>query len=123
MPNNTTAGPNWERVRPWIEAALADGGDRYAFADVVEQVEQGEAHLWAFDRSAVVTRFMDEPAGRSLFYWLAGGDLDEIKQREPDMSAWGKANGCTRKVLVGRQGWKRALGWKVAGVMLAEVIE
>ena len=114
---------NWERVRPWIEAALSEGGDRYTFADVVEQVETGEAHLWAFDRSAVVTRFLDEPAGRSLFYWLAGGDLEEIKAREPDMSRWGAAQGCSRKLMIGRRGWEKALGWKVAGVMLAEVIE
>lgn len=114
---------SWEHVRPHMEAALSDGGGQWGFDDVIAEVEAGEAHLWVFERSAVVTRFLDEPNGRTLFYWLAGGDLDEIKAREPDMAAWGKAQGCNRKMLVGRRGWEKALGWKVAGVMLAEVIE
>lgn len=112
-----------ERARPFVEAALHDGGGRWTFEDVIAEIEAGEAHLWRFERSVVVTRFLDEPAGRTLFYWLAGGDLEEIKAREPDMTAWGKSQGCNRKMLVGRRGWEKALGWKVAGVMLAEDIK
>ena len=109
-------------VQARLEEALADGGDRYALADVMAQIDSGEAHLWAFERSAVVTKFIDEPAGRTFFYWLAGGDLDEIKRMEPRMSEWAKAHGCNRKMLAGRAGWQRALGWQRVGVVLAEVI-
>lgn len=107
-------------VQARLEEALVDGGGRYTLADVLAQIDSGEAHLWAFERSAVVTKFIDEPAGRTLFYWLAGGDLDEIKRMEPRMSEWGRAQGCNRKMLMGRAGWHRALGWKRVGVVLAE---
>ena len=109
-------------VQALLEQALADAGDRYSLADVMAEVDAGEAHLWVFERSAVVTRFIEEPAGRTFFYWLAGGDLDEIKQHEPRMAQWAKAQGCNRKMLAGRAGWQRALGWKRVGVVLAEVI-
>lgn len=112
----------WADVRAWIQPALDHGGNRYAFEDVVAEIEAGEAHLWAFERSAVVTRFLDEPAGRTLLYWLAGGDLNEIIQMEPHMTAWGQSHGCTRKMLVGRAGWQRALNWKRSAVVLLETI-
>lgn len=87
---------------------------------MLAEVDSGDAHLWVFESSIVVTRFVEEPAGRTLLYWLAGGDLNEIKEMEPHMSAWGQSQGCTRKMLVGRAGWQRALGWKRVGVVLAE---
>jgi hypothetical protein len=110
-------------LREWIEAALRDGGDRWTYEGVIAQIEAGEAHLWLFERSALVTQFIDEDAGRTLFFWLAGGDLTEILSHEDGITAWGKAQGCTRKALVGRRGWEKALGWKVVGVALAENIE
>jgi len=106
-----------------LQAALADAGNRWTVEAVLQEVEAGEAHLWVFPASVVVTRFVDEPAGKTFFYWLAGGDLDEIKQMEPRMSEWGKAQGCNRKMLAGRAGWQRALGWQRVGVVLAEVME
>jgi hypothetical protein len=109
-------------VRAWLQPALDDAANRYTFEDVIADVEAGEAHLWAFEKSTVVTRFLDEPAGRTFLYWLAGGDLDEIKEMEPHMTAWGQSQGATRKMLVGRAGWQRALGWKRVGVVLAEAI-
>jgi len=101
-------------LREWIEAALRDGGDRWTYESVIAQIEAGEAHLWLFERSALVTQFIDEDAGRTLFFWLAGGDLAEILSHE---------DGITGKALVGRRGWEKALGWKVVGVALAENIE
>ena len=106
----------------WIQSALDHGGNRYSLEDVIAEIEAGEAHLWRFDKSAVVTRFLDEPAGRTLFYWLAGGDLNQIIQMEPHMTAWGQSHGCTRKMLVGRAGWQRALNWKRSAVVLLETI-
>jgi hypothetical protein len=103
-----------------MPAALDAAGGRWTVDGVLEEIEAGEAHLWAFPASVVVTRFVDEEGGRTLFYWLAGGDLDEIKRMEPRMSEWGKAQGCNRKMLMGRAGWQRALGWKRVGVVLAE---
>jgi hypothetical protein len=110
---------DWSR---WIQSALDHGGNRYTLENVAAEIEAGEAHLWRFDKSAVVTRFLDEPAGRTLLYWLAGGDLNEIIQMEPHMTAWGQSQGCTRKMLVGRAGWQRALGWKRTSVVLSETI-
>jgi len=49
-------------LREWIEAALRDGGDRWTYESVIAQIEAGEAHLWLFERSALVTQFIDEDA-------------------------------------------------------------
>lgn len=106
----------------FLKSALAHAGDRWTVETVMEEVEAGEAHLWNFPKSIVVTRFLDEPAGRTLLYWLAGGDLNEIIQMEPHMTAWGQSHGCTRKMLVGRAGWQRALNWKRSAVVLLETI-
>jgi len=42
-----------------------------------------------------------------LHYFLAGGDLDELKLMRPHIESWGKENGCTRVTLAGRKGWAR----------------
>jgi len=69
----------------------------------------GQAQLWVGETAAMVTQCVDEPAGRSLHVWLAGGDLAEILRLKPGVEAWGRAQGCSRVTLNGRKGWARVL--------------
>jgi hypothetical protein len=100
----------WERCRPWLEAALAHDGGFHDLVDVAKAIEAGEAHFWPGERSAVVTQFWNFPRRKAVNVWLAGGDLSElVDQMRPDIEAWARAHGCTHFIIAGRPGWARAL--------------
>ncbi len=96
------------RCRSWLLPALrpACGTE----ASLVEDLVAGRAHLWVGEAAALVTQCVDEPAGRTLHVWLAGGNLAEILNLKPGVEAWGRAQGCVRLTLCGRKGWRRVLG-------------
>ena len=95
-------------LRPHIEAALKYAGGTHKFDDVIESIRQDKMQFWPGARSAVVTEIVVHPQMRSLHYFLAGGDLDELKLMRPMIEAWGKSVGCTRVTLAGRKGWERS---------------
>lgn len=102
----------WARCSPWLEAALARGGDTHTLADVKAQVCDPEARtrFWAGRGAALVTRIEDHPRYRAVHGWLAGGDMDEIVgSLIPLAEAWGRAQGCARATVLGRDGWRRKL--------------
>jgi len=47
------------------------------------------------------------PANERFAYFLAGGDLDEIKTMRSHIEAWGIQQGCGRASLAGRKGWAK----------------
>lgn len=69
----------------------------------------GGAQLWPGDRSAGVTEIVDYPRATVLRLWLAGGDLDELREMHDAACEWGKAQGCDMVQILGREGWARAL--------------
>lgn len=100
----------WERCKPWIEAALAYDGGHYGIDDVWSEIAAGNASFWPGKRSAVITQFWNFPKLRACNYWLAGGDLNElIQDMQPVITEWAKANGCSKMIIAGRGGWERAL--------------
>lgn len=100
----------WERCAPWLQAALINGGDYYDLSDVEQAVRAGEALFWPGEKSAVVTQVWRFPKATILNFWLAGGDMTEIvDDMRPVIEAYGKVQGCTKTVVVGRLGWVRAL--------------
>lgn len=73
-------------------------------------IDRGEAQFWLVDGAAAVTILQEEPRERRLLIWLAGGELDALRQvLSPQLEAWGRAQGCRRMLIVGRTGWERAL--------------
>lgn len=102
----------WARCAPWLEAALAHAHGTHALSDVREMVERREARFWAGRRAAMVTEVHEFPRMRVLHFWLAGGDLAELRdEMRPLAEAWGREQGCTRATISGRRGWARALGY------------
>jgi hypothetical protein len=102
----------WERCKPWVQAALERGGDLYAIEDVFQAVCNGDAMLWPGRKSAAVTQFIGKK-NVALNFWLLGGDLNELlDEMRPAIEAWAKAQGCIRVMGVfgtRRRGWTKIL--------------
>jgi hypothetical protein len=98
----------WQRCRPWIEAALATS-PTHELADVERALTRGAVQFWPGERCAVVTEITDFPQGRMLNFWLLGGDLKELMRMRPHIEAWGRSQGCKWASGTGRRAWSRAL--------------
>ena len=95
------------RCRTYIEAALEYSQGTHTFSDIAAGLLSGRYQLWAGQNSAVVTEIIVYPRMRDLHYFLAGGDLDELKEIRPRIEDWGRKNGCSRVSLAGRPGWAK----------------
>lgn len=98
------------RCKPWIEAALArDAIGTHDADDVWDLIETGHAQLWPTPNAAMVTKIDRFPKATVLQWWIAGGNLKEIKASEPRIAEWAKAQGCGFAAIAGRRGWARTL--------------
>lgn len=114
---------DWNRCAPWIEAALEHAGDFYTIEDIRGEVAKGDALFWPGEKAAVVTQFWDFPRTRAINFWLAGGDLTELRQMHDAIRAWAKTQGCEHSIIAGRAGWSRALGYKPAWTAMSKEIQ
>lgn len=113
----------WERCKPWLEAALEYGEGTHTIDDVERAISDRRAFLMAGEKSAMVCEVETYPQKRVLRIWLAGGDLEEIKSSSAQMEAMARELGCSRISINGRRGWERALrdlGCSVSGVMMGK---
>ena len=97
----------WQKALPYIMAALKHSGNMHTPAEVYQRIEQGRAELHLGNQSAVVTQSLSN--GKHLHFWLAGGDLTELKEFERDVTNVAKARGFERVIIAGRRGWLREL--------------
>jgi hypothetical protein len=98
---------DFERLRQHVEAALEYSGGTHKIEDIAEGLSAGRFQFWPGLNSAVVTEIIVYPQLKDLHYFLAGGDLDELKMMRPLIESWGKSIGCTRVSLAGRPGWQK----------------
>jgi hypothetical protein len=96
-----------ERLRHHVEAALEYSGGTHGIEDIAEGLKKGRFQLWPADDSVVVTEIIVYPRLKNLHFFLAGGDLDELRLMRPLIESWGKSMGCARVSLAGRQGWAK----------------
>ena len=110
------------RCRTWIEAALEYSQGTHQFVDIASGILSGRYQLWAGKKSAVVTEIIVYPRLKDFHFFLAGGDLDELKEMVPHMESWGVKQGCSRVSLAGRPGWAKSFlkdeGYKPAWFIL-----
>ena len=99
----------WQHCAPFINAALAYSGHSHTLDDVAQVVAKGDAQFWHAEDAGLVTEIVEYPRRRTLRFWLAGGDLDTLKDIEKDAIEWSKPWGCVACEIVGRRGWIRAL--------------
>lgn len=104
----------WLRCRQWILDALDQTQGFYNEEEVILRVLRGEAQLWPFEQSAIVTTLKPSARGQVLWLWLGGGDLAEIRDRGvPGCIDWAKRMFHVKYAMyAGRPGWIRALGFK-----------
>lgn len=98
---------DFERLRHHVAAALEYSGGTHKVEDIVEGIRAGRFQFWPGRDSAVVTEIIVYPQLKDLHYFLAGGDLDELRLMRPLIEQWGKSIGCSRVSLAGRKGWER----------------
>lgn len=98
-----------------IEAALSHSGGTHTFEDVVERVEAGTLTYWPGMQSVMLTEIIDYPRQRYLHFFVAAGEMAELRAMYPIIMQWGKLHGCTKASLAGRKGWERTFladeGW------------
>lgn len=97
------------RVRPFLEPALEYTSGTHDYIHLVEGVLEGQFHIWPTENSAIITEFHNFPKERHLHIFLAGGDLEEIKQLHDNVVQFAEAAGCQALTLTGRPGWIKAL--------------
>jgi hypothetical protein len=99
----------WERLWPVLKPALDYAGHTHDEADLLEAIAAGALQFWPGENSAIVTEIVSYPRFGALRFFLAGGDLAELKTMEPRIIAWARQFGCARVEIGGRRGWRRAL--------------
>lgn len=110
----------WERCKPWIEAALEHVGGTHKIEDIEAGISRGQFHFWPGKACGIVTEFGFYPQFTALNFFLVGGDLGEILDMEPYICQWAKAKGCERVHQIGRPGWRKYLeqrGYKVRALI------
>ena len=106
----------FNRLWPLLEASLNWSAYRGVWRThdrehVLQRVKDGKAQFWPGDQSAFVTEIYHHPTGlRSQSNWVAGGDLDELKEIMRHIEAYGRDRGCHRQIGTGRRGWTRVFG-------------
>lgn len=105
-----------------IASALVYAGGTHTPADVLEAIALGHMVGWEGEHSIVVTEINQFPRLRELQFFLAAGDMQELRTLYPIILEYAKAQGCARAVLAGRPGWLRSFltkdeGWRAALVV------
>jgi len=109
------------RVKRHIDAALEYAKDTHEPKDILHGVQQGYFQFFPLEKSAIVTEIIDYPKITSCRFFLAGGDLIELRDAERQVCDWAKTVGCRRVEIAGRPGWERALrGYDKAAVWLSK---
>ena len=80
------------------------------------QVSEGRLQFWPGVTSAIITEIIEYPRKRTLHFFLAGGNMPELRAMYPRILEWGRLQGCTGASLTGRKGWVRSFlnreeGW------------
>ncbi|MGC5777573.1 hypothetical protein [Methylobacterium sp. NFXW15] len=100
----------YTHCRAWLLAALAHGDGRIREDTLLRGLLKGDYQLWRTANAAGVTQIDANEHTRTLFIFLAGGDLREIEHvAGPVVEDWARSQGCTSIVLSGRRGWEREL--------------
>lgn len=114
-----------EQARPYLEAALHYSGGTHTFEDVAAQVSEGRLQFWPGVTSAIVTEIIEYPRKRTLHFFLAGGNMPELRAMYPHVLEWGRQQGCSSTSLAGRKGWVRSFlereeGWQEQLVVMTK---
>lgn len=111
----------YERCWPWLVETLKRN-PTHNKEHLWQRLIERRALFWPGERCAMVTEVKNYPTGFRVFHgWLAGGDLDEIVARIPQLENFAQRNGCHRATIDGRRGWQRVLdGYQELGTRIGK---
>ena len=105
-----------------LREALAHAGDTYTLEDINDGVASGRFQEWSAGRSVIITELRETPRVRSIHFFLAAGDLRELKPLAELALQWGREQGAQRASFIGRFGWLKSfvrdLGFTERGVLM-----
>lgn len=105
----------------YIQDALNYAHNSHDLNDVFRLIVAGEAQFWRGKDAGLVTEIITYPKRRTLRFWLAGGNLETLRQLEKDAIEWSKGWGCVSCEIIGRRGWVRSLeGFKEAATLMVK---
>jgi hypothetical protein len=98
-----------------LAAALAYSGGSHTLDDIADGMARHLYQYWPGPDSVIVTEIIVTPRQKTLGFFLAGGNMAELKAMTPSIEQWGREHGCTLAVLTGRPGWARTWLTKEGG--------
>lgn len=106
-----------------LARALEYAGGSHTLADIKAAVAQGDCQEWLGDRSAIITEIRQTPQQKILLFWLAAGEMDELRAMAEPICEWGRQQHCVKAQLIGRRGWERSPiakydGWKFVSIVM-----
>lgn len=102
-------------LRAKLERAIQLAGT-HTLVDVEAAIAEGKMLAWHGVDSIIITQIAVFPQCKELIFFLAAGNMDEMRRLHLIICAWGKEQGCARAVFAGRPGWARSFltqdeGW------------
>lgn len=106
-----------------IARAVEYAGGSHMLADIESAVARGDCQEWLGERSAIITEIKQTPQQKILLFWLAAGEMDELRAMAGPICEWGRSIGCHKAQLIGRRGWERSPiarfdGWKFVSIVM-----
>lgn len=102
-----SATAEWARCRPWIKAALDKGLGFETIEDVERLIRDCVYQFWPGKRAAAITQIVPYARAKVLIVRTGGGDLAELIEMEKEFCRFARANGCSKIMGEGREGWQR----------------
>lgn len=105
-----------------ITRALAYTGGTHGPEDIDGGVREGRFQRWDGEDSSIVTEILQSPRRKTLHFFLAAGNMTELRGMVPPIMEWGKQQGCTKASFIGRLGWMRSFvrefGFRSTGLLM-----
>jgi hypothetical protein len=110
MTDEKLIADEFARCAPWLMSALEYNGGECSLADVYDGLMSGSYILMGGEKSAAILEPVEHVSGkRVLNFFLAGGDLTEIREMEARSVEWARQEGFDSVAIFGRRGWLKQL--------------
>lgn len=116
---------HWAKCAPHLAKAIAKQ-TAMTLDSVQQDVKRGKFHLWLIPgRAALVTEVQQFPAERICMIVLCGGEgMEEwVQIVDAKLTSYARALGCVALMVVGREGWSRAVpAYKATDTVMRKAI-
>jgi len=95
-------------LREPLERAIAEAGGITDFDGVYNDVLSGRMQVFSGGHSIVLVEVQQYRCAKVLQLCYGAGALDEMEPWLDAILEWGRSQGCTKVVMLGRRGWARS---------------